>query len=275
MSARSFLQTLSALKARAAVLSGLRHEDKAVTLPVDPLHDDLYLVEFPKSGVTWLCYLMANVNLLLSGDTRQQVTFFNLHTFIPDLQNTPCINAPALPLPGFRIIKTHTPVNPDYFRVFYLVRDPRHVMASYYVFLQSLGWFDGSFEELVEHPDFGIGAWRKHVAGWLDNVPASRSFALLRYEDLLADPAREMTALYKLLGFDISGEIANKAVERSSIGRMRADEAEANARHPINAGMEFVRKGPAGGARTETPDALTKRIEEVAGPLMKRLGYLP
>ena len=34
--------------------------------PINPKHDDVYIVEFPRSGITWLSTLIANVNLLAS-----------------------------------------------------------------------------------------------------------------------------------------------------------------------------------------------------------------
>jgi hypothetical protein len=270
----SLAEKWTALKARALAASGLRPIEKPTEFPANPCHDDLYLVEFPKSGATWLCFLMANANLLLSGDDRQRVTFFNIHAFIPDINVSPRLADPVTALPGFRLIKSHAPLNLNYPRVFYLVRNPCDVMASYHAFLNQTGWFRGSLDCLIEHPEFGIAAWTRHVSGWLDNVPPSRSFALLRYEDILADPTKELVALYRLLGFDISGQIVVKAVERSSIERMRADEAEANARHPNCGKMEFVRKGNVGGARQGIPGDLKRRIEQEAAPLMKRLGYL-
>ena len=269
----SYTKKWIALKARALAASGLRPIERPVEVPANPRHDDLYLVEFPKSGVTWLCFLIANTNLLLSGDDKRQVTFFNVHAFIPEINVSSHLADPATALPGFRIIKSHAPLNLDYPRVFYLVRDPRDVMVSYHAFLNKTGWFRSSLNELIEHPDFGIAAWVGHVSGWLDNVPASRSFAVLRYEDLLADPAKELKALYRLLGFELADTLAGDAVERSTIDRMRLLEAEANARHPANSGMEFVRKGKTGGGRERLPDSAKQQIELVAGSLLKRLGY--
>jgi hypothetical protein len=181
---------------------------------------------------------------------------------------------PATPLPGFRLIKSHAGFNPDYNRVVYLVRDPRDVMASYHAFAHQLGWYGGSLEEMVDDPQFGISAWCDHVSGWLDRIPASRSFALLKYEDLLADTQQELKQLYRLLGFDLADELVATAVERSSVERMREEEALANARHPALGKMEFVRKGRTGGARSPLPEPVKARIEEIAGPLMRRLGYL-
>jgi hypothetical protein len=269
----SLFEKWTALKGRVATAGGLRPAAKPMVGPTNPRHDDLYLVEFPKSGVTWLCFLMANTNLLLSGDETRQVTFFNLHGFIPEINVSPHLADPMTALPGFRIIKSHAPSNFEYPRVIYLVRDPRDVMVSFHAFLDQTGWFRGSLDEVIDHPEFGIGAWTAHVSGWLDNVPSGRSFALLRYEDMLADPGKELRALYRLIGFDLADAMVDRAVERSSIDRMRALEAEANSRHPANARMEFVRKGATGQGRNGLPAASRRRIETVAAPLLERLGY--
>src|SRR5262249_53515567 len=134
--------------------------------PVDHLRSDLYLVEFPKSGITWLSFLVANVNLLLSGRGDQEATFFNIHDLVPDIHVGRQLGPPATLKPGYRIIKSHNSFNPLYYKVVYLARDPRHVMPSYHAFLRELGHRDWSLEEMVRDPTFGIRAWCRHVHGW-------------------------------------------------------------------------------------------------------------
>lgn len=242
------------------------------SLPSERHDEDLYLVEFPKSGVTWLTFLIANVNVLLNGD-RRVVTFFNINDFVPDVQVTRYASLPHSPLPGYRCFKSHAPRLQQYRKVFYLVRDPRHIMVSYWVFLNSIGWWRGTLEQLISHPEFGIAAWVDHVTGWLDGSDATVSFALIRYEDLMADTHGELKRLYGLLGMPVTDALLQDAVERSSIERMRELEAEFNARHPALKNFAFVRRDPPGGARGPLPDHLRDVIERRAGPLMERLGY--
>jgi len=241
-------------------LPGVRHDD------------DLFLVEFPKSGVTWLTFLMANVHALLTQD-RRAVTFFNVNDFIPDVQSTPYAGAPAAGMPGHRCFKSHAPYLARYRKVIYLVRDPRDVMVSYWTFLRGLGSWDATLEQLVTHRRHGIGAWVDHVSGWLDGIDAAASFTLIRYEDLIADTPGELARLYGLLGMPVTEEIIVTAVERSSIERMRQLEAEFAARHPALTKLQFVRRDRAGGAREPVSPALRELIEKRAGDLMQRLGY--
>lgn len=243
-------------------------------LPAERYDDDLFVVEFPKSGVTWLTFLLANVNAQLAED-RRAVTFFNLNDFVPDVQSASHVGVPHATLPGFRFFKSHAPYMSEYRKVFYLVRDPRHVMVSYWKFLTSLGWFHGNLEQLVTDRTHGIRAWMEHVTGWLDGIHPSASFALIRYEDLLANPHGELGRLYRLLGMPVTDELIAAAVQRSSIERMRELEAEAAASHPALKNFEFVRRSAPGAARTPVPDRVRQMIEREAAAVMERIGYPP
>lgn len=241
-------------------------------LPAELCDDDLFLVEFPKSGVTWLTFLVANITALLNGD-RRSVTFFNINDFVPDIQSVRHFRPQPGALPGYRCFKSHSPYLRQYRKVFYLVRDPRHVMASYWAFLQALGWWRGTLDELVADRKLGIDAWVDHVTGWLDGVDPAASFTLIRYEDLLSNTAGELHRLYRLLGLPITDDIIAAAVERSNIESMRRLEAEFNAGHPATGELQFVRRARVGGPREPLSSGSSERIERVAGPIMRRLGY--
>jgi hypothetical protein len=243
-------------------------------LPAERNDDDLFIVEFPKSGVTWLTFLIANVNAQLNGDPRA-VTFFNVNDFVPDVQSVRHVGPARAAMPGYRCFKSHSPYLSSYRKVIYLVRDPRDVMASYWTFLRGLGWWGGTLEQLVAHRKYGIRAWMDHVGGWLRGIDAATSFALLRYEDLTANTSAELTHLYALLGLPVTPGIIATAIERSSIERMRQLERSFAASHPALGGLEFVRQQPLGGARTPISSAARELIEREAVSVMKQLGYGP
>ena len=257
---------------RAFVREKLADFRARAVLPTSPRHDDLYLVEFPKSGVTWLSYLMANTGLALGGQARR-ATFFNLNELVADIHFDRNLAPPRADGFGFRCIKSHAGFTAQYKRVFYLVRDPRAVMASYFTFATELGQWGGSFDEFVRHPQFGIEAWIRHVNGWVDNIDEGLSFAPVRYEDLLADTAGALRILYRLLGFELEDVAIARVIAQSSIERMREDEALFNAGHLRLKGFSFVRKEKAGGARVAMPDVVKAYIEREAGATMRRLGY--
>lgn len=241
-------------------------------LPALRSDNDLFVVEFPKSGVTWLTFLMANIHLRLSADPRQ-ATFFNVNDFIPDVEVARHTRSALLTMPGYRCFKSHASFTPRYRKVIYLLRDPRHVMVSYCTFLNSLRWWRGSLVQMVSHPEYGIDAWVRHVSGWIDGVDAATSFALVRYEDLLSDTAGELRRLYRLLGFELDDSILQFAVEGSTIEKMRRSELAYNAGRCKESVEPFVRQGPAGGPRSALPAETRQLIEDRAASIMARLNY--
>src|SRR5215475_5248641 len=162
------------------------------------LPDDVFLVSFPKSGNTWTRFLLGN---LVNPD--QPATFANVHRLIPDPTATSKRDFDALRRP--RIIKSHECFDPRYPRVIYIVRDPRDVAVSFYYYNLKVRVIpDGySMDEFVErwvaanvvgYAD-RVGCWEDHVLSWVRLREGKAGFRLVRYEDLLADPVKELTAL--------------------------------------------------------------------------------
>jgi hypothetical protein len=105
------------------VTSAMPVDPAAATMPYNPAINDLYLVSYPKSGSTWLAFMLGNVNLLMSGVDRS-ATFFGMHNVIPDIHISRHIPPPSTSFPGFRMIKCHAAYNPNYHKVILLVRNP-------------------------------------------------------------------------------------------------------------------------------------------------------
>jgi hypothetical protein len=242
-------------------------------MPEKPLHDDLYLLAYPKSGITWLSFLLANVNVKMSG-SNQQVTLYNINDIVPDIEHDRFLKDNILSFPGHRIIKSHSEYNPFYKKMIYLVRDPRDVMVSYYYFLKKLGLFNHDLTKLVHSQIYGIEAWCRHVQGWVEKTTASDSIDFVRYEDIKSAPLGVLTRIYTLLGHQIPQEILEQSIELSSFENMKKLEAYCNYggdfRFP---GFEFVRKGEAGGYRTEISKEDLELINEKASRWLSVFGY--
>lgn len=219
-----------------------RDQAHLATIPTDPRIDDTYVVEFPKSGVTWLTFLIATVNLKMSGINRVP-TFYAINDSVPDIHTSRNV-PPPLPFPGHRFIKSHAPYNPLYSKVIYLVRDPRDVMASYHAFTTKLGWYQNDLSAMIRDPKWGIQAWCDHAEGWLTQTKPSVSFTVIRYEDLRTDTLGCLQRLYKLHGFDLDESLLQDAIKACEFGKMKENESfcsEKNLTLPQD--FTFVRKG--------------------------------
>lgn len=244
--------------------------NRYVAMP--PRHSDLYVVSFPKSGATWMNFLMANIHLLMSKDEETKVTFYNVHDYIPDIHISNKLAEIPTVFPAFRVIKSHSKYNSAYKKVILLIRDPRDVMVSYYHFIVNQGLFDGSISEFIRSEKYGISNWVDHSSKWMDSTPLSTRFYLVKYEDMKADIKHVIKIIYTHCGYDLPEDVLSKAIERSSFDNMRKIEVEYNyggRKH----NMKFVREGKTKGFGNELSSSDQEHIKKVAGDMMQVFGY--
>jgi hypothetical protein len=191
------------------------------------------LCAFPKSGVTYLSFLL--FYCLFSDDCE-----------IHDLERKYILDIHAYPNAQFgdplapRLIKSHFPYIPSIpavrltTRAIYLIRHPIDVMMSAWDFDQLI---KGGVRETpssafhahihrwlatggVTVPAFG--SWVQHVRSWLGqpNIPLH----LVTYENLVDEPERELRRILEFLDIDVSAKRQGLAIERSSMKSMAAFE---------------------------------------------------
>ncbi len=238
------------------------------------LPDDIFLVSFPKSGNTWTRFLLANLRF-----PNEPATWANIDRLVPDPTGTAKKEFDRIPRP--RIIKSHECFDPRYPRVIYIVRDPRDVVVSQYHYHRKIRRIevDSPIEKFVPRFLAGEtcphGSWGQNVATWLYTSEGDPRFLLLRYEDLVADTARELAKVVDFLKLSAGPDQIAQAVERSSADRMRAmEKAQDNGLFKGSRNdMSFVRAAGSGGWRTGLPAPMVAKIESAWGPLMCHLGY--
>jgi len=240
------------------------------------LPDDIFLVSFPKSGNTWTRFLLANLRF-----PDEPATWANIDRLIPDPTGTAKRVFDRIPRP--RIIKSHECFDPRYPRVIYIVRDPRDVVVSQYHYHRKIRKIeDGSpIEKFVARFLAGEtcphGSWGQNVATWLYTSEGDPRFLLLRYEDLIANTARELGKVVDFLHLSAGPAQIAQAVERSSADRMRKLEQQQPDKHGLFKGsrrdLSFVRAASSGGWRSGLPAPMVAKIETAWGPLMQHLGY--
>ena len=240
------------------------------------LHTDVYLVEYPKSGVTWLSFIIANL-LIKYNELPLKTNFYNVDDFVVDMSNESNIeNWPPYKIPGYRFIKSHDQVRLDFRKVVYLWRDPFDVMRSYYTMSKGLHEFKGSFPSFVESKKYGIFRWVEHVHGWLYNSSRQQKILFINYENMMNDPSAQLRCLMEVLGWTPNDEHLSAALAESEFKKMRQLEEYRN-HYDLRFKDEIKqhRDYKFVGGKIEIPEKdilIAKNIVvEAASPILKRL----
>lgn len=194
-------------------------------LPKNHSLEDIFLVSFPKSGNTWLRFLIANA-IRVKYQINREVNFFSIHDIIPDVH----ISREILSQGPFgrsdlpRIVKSHSIFNPNYHRVVFLVRNPSDVMTSYYYYLKNYQSIpeEMSMSDFLGHKKFGIQAWVEHTRSWLQPQKIGQILKVVSYENLKKSTEKELGNIMSLMGVNLCETELEKAVLLSSKDIMKA-----------------------------------------------------
>jgi sulfotransferase family protein len=225
------------------------------------------VVSFPKSGRTWLHVMLAR---LAHGAQRPFVLDVPGVLFTHD-----DADKPALPL------------RTDFDRyagrkVVLLVRDPRDVLVSYFAHRTRRDHtYEGTLAAFVREPGYGAERIATFMAGWWRHRTVPRGFLLVRYEDLHADPRKELERLARFLGLPHGDAELEEAVAFAAFDRMvEMERAGAFADKRLRAAdagdpeSYKVRRGEVGGWATELTAVDAAWVSTVmARTLPAELGY--
>jgi hypothetical protein len=254
-------------------LLGAKHQN---LLPEDYKLEDIYLVSFPKSGNTWLRFLVANA-IKIKFNLERQVNFFSIHDIVPDIQLSRRIQSTGtfgrLDVP--RIIKSHSVYNPYYYRVILLVRDPRDALISYYHFLKNYEKIPDEWDlsQFVRSSKFGASAWAKHTESWSFTKNSSQNIQILLYEHLIDNPYEQLRRVMDLIGLSLTDCELQEAVKLSSKENMRQSEIIHKSAYLVKTQKTaFVRQGKVTGGEALL-EVDRKYIEEITRTIAGAVGY--
>jgi hypothetical protein len=260
------LSTLSKL------VRNLRHRLLERTLrelslqPVDQLSvDDVTIVAYPKSGMTWVQNLLlgARYGLRPSCVPNEMV-----QTLIPDVHREDYFRR----FHPVSVFKSHFLPRPSYRRVVYLLRDGRDVLVSYRYFLESMQQNSATYAELCgPTASPWPSKWHEHVEQWLDN-PFDAEMLLVRYEDLKTRPVAELQRICEFVGLERTPAELRQAVDQADFSNLRKQE-QAHSTGGYLKGRTFFRRGEVGSFRDELPGEVLETFLAEAGETLRRCGY--
>ena len=165
--------------------------------------NEFFLISYPKSGNTYLRFLIANI----LKNNSQKINFKNIGQYIPDTHIENQIkhilnkNSDFNKLP-IKIAKSHDIYYRHYkdVKVIYLYRNGIEVLSSYYKYLKSRNK-NVRFKDLVDgkyKPNYL--QWHQHINSWsnkLDNI------LYIDYKDLLKNPELVLTKIFKFINYKV------------------------------------------------------------------------
>lgn len=232
------------------------------------LHDDTFLVSYPRSGNTWLRFLIANLK-------SESVSFETIQELVPAIY--PESDRDLLQRRRPRVLKSHECFDPKYPRIVYIVRHPVPVARSSFRYLKMQNEIpsDASFghfiSEFVHGLPFPYGTWADHVNSWLSTREQHSNFMLVRYENLRADTYSQFSRIADFIGLDAGPTDLTRAIDQSDISVMKRLEDERRSKSSwlqhADPDIRFV------GGQSRKNLADTNLIEMEWAETIARLGY--
>jgi estrone sulfotransferase len=239
--------------------------------------DDIYLVSYPRSGNTWLRAILAEIMYGNSGESIKDLQYY-----VPDIHRHTLLNS-VIDRPN-HVIKSHHPLRrgikgiDNYRNIIYLIRNPQDVVISYYRYMLHLRNYDLGFEQfLLDWLNGRIWpcSWHEHVRSWLGqgSETLNLNLYLLKYENLLSQPAIEIANLASQFNIAITSEQIQQAIDKTSVEKMQIKETHGMPEHEISQGFQFIRGGSTHPHQLQLSSAQIALINHYFADILPQYGY--
>lgn len=230
--------------------------------------EDLFLVSYPKSGNTWMRFILAN---LIRTEDQPTVNFLSVWDYVSEYEIKPEFMEKA---PRPRAIKSHSLYNSDFPYVIYIIRDPRDVAISYYHYLAKVLPDEMTLSKFIRSDKYGVHKWSEHVESWT----GKENVLVFKYENLIDDAVKEVSKINAFWPHrSFSDSLIEQAVAASQLDKMRKAETEFG--HPdrpsgkVTWEKTFLRKGTSKNWEKEMSAEDADYISSTYQSTMKKYGY--
>lgn len=237
-------------------------------LEFEPRPTDIYVATYPRSGTTWMQFL---VYLLVSD---RSVAFDHISQVCPWFERSLALGTRTADdfarLPSPRVFKSH--LRPEWVpspsRVIYVERDGLDVLVSYFHFYRSHLGFEGTFDEFYERFMEGTlqyRSWFDHVRAWRA-AERRRSVLWVRYEQMQDEPEATIDRVAAYLGRPVDAPARAEIASMVAYDAMKAHEAKFDpiTEHLIDRRFlpgSFIRSGESGVGKTRLDPRQIERFE--------------
>ena len=278
----------------------------------------IWIASYPKSGNTWLRSIISALVYSKDGiftfDKLSKIDQFPEKKFFKDLvknfrdfdeikKNWIAAQDKINLDEKIKFFKTHQgnfKIGNDHFTnsqntqaVIYIVRDPRNLVASisnhYSLSLNEACKFltspelmgnGKSWEEKKDGIFNFLGKWNEHYKSWTNNT---KNLLLLRYEDLINEPKKELEKiiffLNKYINFDTNDIKIDNILESTNFKNLKKMEQEGSFTENVikketGSNVNFFNLGPKNIWQNSLDKKIIKKIEDDSKDEMKEIGYL-
>lgn len=193
--------------------------------------DIIYLCSYPKSGRTWLRFILANYfNQIF--DLGLVVDLHSMYMLLPNFGNEPgrgldtyrYSNQDDIPL----IVSSHSVYIDDFSSAdtIFMLRNIYDVIVSYYFHRTAQQQeYKGDLKSYIRDSNLGIHHLIRYLNSWSEHLPRHRAFILTYYE-MRDDTEDVVSRLLSFLGCKVDTEALKVAIEASSFQRMKQIELQ-------------------------------------------------
>jgi hypothetical protein len=246
--------------------------------------NDVFLVGHPRSGNTWLAYMLAI--LLERGDPAGRVTVANIGHFVPVIHGRDPMIADHEALVDPRIFRNERPSYPDlYPRALFVVRDPRSTLVSFYHYYKTLTNDEGMTLDAFVATYLKDGCirsfepgvrWDQLITQWVERA-RQRPVMIVKYEELHRDTKGVLEEVARFCMIPASAGAMASALERAGFQAMQRAEIQhgVEPQHPPDPPSRgwFFRSGRTDAWKAELSVTALSAIENTFRPVMATLGY--